>query len=378
MNRSNLNALGLVGAVERKGIAAGGGPLEKRPGEGVDGDAPGVEPQAAVGQPRGGEFRRQVAVFDHVMPTAVADDDTDPLSRFLLRHDLRRELGAGEQVIPDEFLRQRHGQRVVDLKAHEVVGPLSGEPVEPTGPCQRHEHAAVAVGRERQAAGGVEEHAAVGGVERGQVVLPEDEYPVGRKTAPVVRGEKVPRVGVGRGTRHDRQRHVATMAAPDRHELAQQQFEERGLRDGADATEPLGALASQPAALASGDENRTDRSLRERRTAPPQGIAPGDRALAADPQAGRGDGRFEIEGERGGRGAVRRQPPHHVEQIPIDRLEFLQEPGLRLLVEPIPEGEQVLLVRTGEGRLQGRWGDHPRTHLQNSRHKSGKPPKITA
>jgi hypothetical protein len=41
------------------------------------------------------------------------------------------------------------------------------------------------------------------------------------------------------------------------------------------------------------------------------------------------------------------------------------------------EGEQMRLPRTRERGDEIRWGIHPRTHLQNIMHRSGKPTKIT-
>jgi hypothetical protein len=47
------------------------------------------------------------------------------------------------------------------------------------------------------------------------------------------------------------------------------------------------------------------------------------------------------------------------------------------LIEPVPECQQILLACTRKGGDEIWWGIHPRTHLQNIRHSSGKPTKIT-
>jgi hypothetical protein len=54
-----------------------------------------------------------------------------------------------------------------------------------------------------------------------------------------------------------------------------------------------------------------------------------------------------------------------------------RERPLRRLVEPVPKDEQMRLPRTRERGDEIRWGIHPRTHLQNIMHRSGKPTKIT-
>ena len=72
-----------------------------------------------------------------------------------------------------------------------------------------------------------------------------------------------------------------------------------------------------------------------------------------------------------------REPLHFLNHVPVDRLQLGGESLLGGLIEPIPEGQQMLLISTLQGGDDGRGGSHPRTHLQSSMHRSGKPMKIT-
>ncbi|MFM8703462.1 MAG: hypothetical protein ACKOHG_06270, partial [Planctomycetia bacterium] len=71
------------------------------------------------------------------------------------------------------------------------------------------------------------------------------------------------------------------------------------------------------------------------------------------------------------------EPLHLPEEVPVDGFQLRREGPLGRLVEAAPAREQVLVPRAGEGGAEGRWGIHPRTHLQTTRHRSGKPTKIT-
>jgi hypothetical protein len=72
-----------------------------------------------------------------------------------------------------------------------------------------------------------------------------------------------------------------------------------------------------------------------------------------------------------------REPPHLVEQGPIDRLELRDERSLCRLVEPIPEGEHMLLAGAGQRGDKGGRGRHPRTQRMKKRQSSGNAMKIT-
>jgi hypothetical protein len=58
-------------------------------------------------------------------------------------------------------------------------------------------------------------------------------------------------------------------------------------------------------------------------------------------------------------------------------LQLGRERPLSRFVEPIPEGKEMLLASTIKCGDDGRWGSHPRTHLQSIMQRRGKPTKIT-
>jgi len=72
-----------------------------------------------------------------------------------------------------------------------------------------------------------------------------------------------------------------------------------------------------------------------------------------------------------------RKPLHLIKQSPVDALQLGRERPLRRFVEPIPKGQEMLLTSTIKYGDDGRWGSHPRTHLQSIMHRRGKPTKIT-
>jgi hypothetical protein len=72
-----------------------------------------------------------------------------------------------------------------------------------------------------------------------------------------------------------------------------------------------------------------------------------------------------------------RESLHLRDKRPVDLLQLGREGLLSRLFEPVPEGQQMLLPRLLEGSDEIWWWVHPRTHLQNIMHSSGKPTKIT-
>ena len=281
-------------------------------------------------------------------------------------------------MVAEELGRQGHCERVVDLEADDVLHALAAKPVEPARFRQGHEHPAMAIGCQRQMAGTVEQQPAGGGVERWQVVLAEDEDAIWLEAAAGVVGEERPCLGIGGGTGHDRQRHIAAIPPSNGDELAEQHFEEIGFRYRSDAAQSLWPMAAKTGALSAGHEDRADLSRAQCLAATADGIRRQDAIRGiAQPQAGGRDGGGEVDHRLAAVAAACGESLHLCDQRPVDSLQLGRERPLRRLSEPVPEGEQMWLPHTRERGDEIRWGIHPLTHLQNMMHRSGKPTKIT-
>ena len=200
--------------------------------------------------------------------------------------------------------------------------------------------------------------------------------------------QKIPRLGVGRGTGHDRQRHVAAESPAHGPQLSKQQFEQAGLRDRAHPVKPFRPGAAEPGALTTCDKNRADGSRGQRLFATGSGHGRRDGIFcSAQPQAGRSDGPGQLDRGRQDRGGLSSEPLEFRKLPPVDQGQLAQEPCPTGGVEPIPGGEHVRLAgrcelpgkRLGDGRCGfGSFAiTHPRTHHQNRKQSSGKPIKIT-
>jgi hypothetical protein len=137
-------------------------------------------------------------------------------------------------------------------------------------------------------------------------------------------------------------------------------------------------MAAEAGALSAGHEDRADPSGAQCLAATADGIRRQDSIRGiAQPQAGGRDGGGEIDHRHAAVAAVCGESLHLCDQWPVDGLQLGRERPLRRLVEPVPKDEQMRLPRTRERGDEIRWGIHPRTHLQNIMHRSGKPTKIT-
>ena len=135
---------------------------------------------------------------------------------------------------------------------------------------------------------------------------------------------------------------------------------------------------AQAGALPAGHEDRADLSGTQRLAATADGIRRQNAIrVIAQLQAGGRDGGGEINRRFTTVAAACGELLHLCDQRPVDSLQLSSECPLGRLVEPVPEGEQMWLPRTRERGDEIRWGIHPRTHLQNIMHRSGKPTKIT-
>ena len=138
-------------------------------------------------------------------------------------------------------------------------------------------------------------------------------------------------------------------------------------------------MAAETGALPAGHEDRADPSGGQRLAATADGIRrQGAIRGIAQPQAGGRDGGGEIDRRFAALAAACGESLHLCDQRPVDGLQLGRERLLRRLSETVPVGEQMLLPHTRERGGEIRWGIHPRTHLQNIMHRSGKPTKITA
>ena len=229
-----------------------------------------------------------------------------------------------------------------------------GKPFEPAGRNEGRQHAAVAIGSHGDAVGGIEEEIAGGGVDGWQITLPKDEDVVGVEAAVVVVGQPRPRVGVGRGAGHDRQRHPTSIALGDAAESAEKEIEERCPGERADRHDPLRTVASQARALPTGHEHGPEQSRG-------QALSSGRRGpigVVAEDIAGRGGGPGEIGRQSrcsaghhprpGGAG----EATEFAEHPPVDGRELTDESVASASVEGVPEPEDMILTGLGDRFLE--------------------------
>ena len=364
MNLSNFTALGvrgfpgvveerhrLVGDMEGKRVRGSRGPAEELEGEGMDGDAPGMEPEPVAGAALGGERRREIAVLDDERALAVAGHDADALPRLALVHHLGGKLGVAEEVMAEELGVERHRERIVDLKRRHVPAAAVGEPCEAAGSHEGRQHAAVAIGRHGDVVGGIEEEVAIDIVDGRQIALPEDEDMIGVEAAVVVVGQPRPRVGVGRGAGHDRQRERTSVPPRDAAEPAEEEIEERRPGEHANGHDPLRAVASQPRTLSTGHEYGAEVTRLQSRPPGRRGLIGG---VTAEAMAGGGGGAGEIGSQARGRAGHGSRPrrageaPELAEPFPIDRRELPCEPIPRAGFEDVPEPQKLILTGPGD------------------------------
>jgi hypothetical protein len=137
-------------------------------------------------------------------------------------------------------------------------------------------------------------------------------------------------------------------------------------------------MAAKTCSLSSGHENGADPSGSQRLATAAAGICGLDAiGVVAQSKTGWRDGGGEIDCRLSRVPAPGRESLHLCDQRPVDGLQLGREGPLGRHVEPAPEGQQMLLPNTLETGDEIWWGIHPRTHLQNNMHRSGKPTKIT-
>lgn len=257
---------------------------------------------------------------------------------------------------------------------------MPGKPAEPARLGEADEHAAVAVRRQGEPTGRVEQQGTGRGIDRRQVLLTKHMHAVGQEAAVTLVVEKLPRLSVGRGTGHDRQRHLAAEPPADRPQPAEKVLKQVGLRHGADRVESLRTGAAEPRTLASGDEDRPD-------PARPQGLLAGSHRRrwrnriggVSKPHHRWCGGMGEVVGGCGGMIGTRRgEPLQFGELTPVDDRKLAQQLAAVRSVEAVPEPQQVRLPRLtqGLGKLAGNAIDavghrHPRTHAQSRKQSRG-------
>ncbi len=218
-------------------------------------DAPSREAQTPVGGFRFGQLVRHIAVFDDVESPARKTEMAEFLVGVALARHLARHLAPRVRVKADKDRVERWHERVIGLEVTDMLDAARRHVLEHSGPRQRAEGSAVAVGGPKQSVS-VGENQFPLKIDGGHHALRE-ELDVAARQVEIVPGlEKVAGGAVVNPTGHDVPGNRHTVSAVSGEDAVGKDLEKGPARNGADLEGPFRAVVAEPRPLAAGDGQR--------------------------------------------------------------------------------------------------------------------------